>query len=456
MTSKHGSSRGSRSSRLGLEGLESRTVLSGMPIDLAGLAQSVLTRLSCDPAVVDAGDQVADVEATGFSVVLPSVVPNGLPVRALIMAVGADGLPVAFNGEISLSSTDEAASLPETATLSRGRGFVSVTFATAGEQTLSVTTGGENPLTGSDTTQVAEPIVATQLVLRLPKEVRADAPVAAMLMAVDASGRRVPNFSGEVSITSSDEAATLPETVTFVMGRAMAPVTFRTEGEQTLTVKAGDLTAEATTMVAAQPAVADFRIQLQPEVVAGRPTLVTVVAVDADGAPVRGFSGSATLTASDEGARLPDAVQFRRGRAYFQVAFASLGEQQITAATGDLKATATTMVKEAPAVSSLTLWMPRQAVVGLPMLIQVAALDADGRLARGFSGILDVKSSDSDATLPSTVEFINGIALLQATFATVGDQTLSVSDPAKPELTASGTTTVIPLRLPELPPWFRR
>ena len=134
--------RNSPSPRLGIEGLEARAVLSGMPIDLVGLVNDGLSRLTGGrlPAI-DAGYWATDVEATGFSVVLPSAVPNGLPVRALIMAVGADNRPASFTGDVTLSSTDGAAVLPETVSLSRGRAFVSVTFKTAGEQTLSLSSG---------------------------------------------------------------------------------------------------------------------------------------------------------------------------------------------------------------------------------------------------------------------------------------------------------------------------
>lgn len=442
----------SRGLQLGLEGLEPRTVLSGMPIDLVGLAQSVLTRLSDGRLPgADAGDMVTDVEATGFSVVLPSAVPNGLPVRALIMAVGADNRPASFSGEVYLSSSDEAAVLPESVSFSRGRAFVSITFNTTGEQTLTASTVGIAPITGSDTTRVAAPIVATQLVMRMPESTRVGSPVKVMLMALDANGRSVPNFSGDVSLTSSDAAATLPATVTFERGRAVATVTFGTAGEQTLTATAGELTAEAATTVAAQPVVADFRIALRPDMVAGQTTRVAVVAVDADGVAIREFNGSVAIASTDPEATLPETVQFVQGRGYFEVAFATLGEQQVTVTAGDVQASATTSVKAAPAVSGINVWLPRQVIAGLPMLAQLVAVDADGRLVRGFTGSLAVSSSDADATLPSTVEFLNGIALLRVTFATAGEQTLSVGS-ADSAVSGSGSTTVKALRLPNLPP----
>ena len=96
--------------RLGVEGLEPRLVLSGMPIDLPSFGLGELTRLSGGRLPpVEGGDPVVDVEAAGFSVSLASRVPNGLPVRALIIATGADGRPVPFRGERQLSTSDGAA-----------------------------------------------------------------------------------------------------------------------------------------------------------------------------------------------------------------------------------------------------------------------------------------------------------------------------------------------------------
>ena len=452
--------RGARTSALGLEGLEPRTVLSGMPIGLQFL--SVLHRLpggsQPTPPMSPISDPIGDVEAAGFSIILPSAVQNGLPVRALITAVDATNRPVPFSGDVAFSSSDKAATLPETATFVRGRAIVNVSFATPGEQTLTVSTVGEPPVTGTVTTQVAEPAVATQLALLLPATTRVDSPVRITIMALDAKGRVVPTFTGEATLSTSDEAAALPESVVFERGRATALVTFGTDGEQTLVTKAGDLTAEATTAVAPQPVVADFRIEIRPEVVVGEPTKVSIVAVNAEGQVIRDFSGSATLASSDPTARIPETIQFRRGKAVFQAAFTALGTQQITATSGDVKASATTTVKESPTVAGFSVWMPRNVIAGMPAVAQLMAVDADGRLVRGFTGTLDVSSSDADATLPSTVTFINGIAFLRVTFATVGAQSITVVDPGKPDATGAASTNVMALRFPSrspLPPVSR-
>ena len=64
-------------------------------------------------------------------------------------------------------------------------------------------------------------------------------PVVVTIVATDAQGRPVPTFSGTATLTSSDRAAKLPQSVRFVGGRATVRVTFGTLGEQTLTATSG-------------------------------------------------------------------------------------------------------------------------------------------------------------------------------------------------------------------------
>ena len=61
-------------------------------------------------------------------------------------------------------------------------------------------------------------------------------------------------------------------------------------------------------------------------------------------------------------------------------------------------------------------------------------------------------TTHADATLPSTVTFINGIAFLRVTFATVGAQSITVVDPSKPDAKGSASTNVMELRFPGRPP----
>ncbi len=74
--------------------------------------------------------------------------------------------------------------------------------------------------------------------------------------------------------------------------------------------------------------------------------------------------------------------------------------------------------------------------------VQVLAEDASNHLAGSYSGTATITSSDSGATLPASVTFDNGRASFQVTLATLGQQSITVTDNATSTLTGSATTNV--------------
>jgi hypothetical protein len=79
---------------------------------------------------------------------------------------------------------------------------------------------------------------------------------------------------------------------------------------------------------------------------------------------------------------------------------------------------------------------------GVPVSVQIAALDAYGNLVRGYTGTATITAAN--ATLSSsTVSFVNGVATIQATFATPGTQSITVKDSSGVVPTAIATTDVV-------------
>ena len=300
---------------------------------------------------------VSPVAATGLRLIVPPQARAGVPTLVTAIAIDADGRPVpSFSGSATVSSSDSAASLPLTEVNFRnGRASFSVTFATAGPQTVRVTTLTYQAMTGIASTSVtAAPTVRSFLVF-MPRQVDAGKPVSVSIVAVDAANRPIPGFTGTVAVTSSDSAATLPSSVSFANGRATARVTFATPGSQSITVRggvAGDVVATASTRVVAAPVAVAFTVKLPKTVAVGLPVNVTIVAVDAQGRTVPSFSGTATLSSSDTAAKLPSSVTFFGGRAVVRVTFGTLGEQTLTAfrvwsgPDGSMSGTAKTQVGE--------------------------------------------------------------------------------------------------------------
>src|SRR5205823_2318795 len=92
--------------------------------------------------------------------------------------------------------------------------------------------------TGSTATTLDPAPAATQLLVVTPEQVTAGVPTAVTVVALDASGHRVPDYTGTVSLTSSDGQVTLPADYTFTAsdnGSHLFSATFATAGHQTLT-----------------------------------------------------------------------------------------------------------------------------------------------------------------------------------------------------------------------------
>lgn len=298
------------------------------------------------------------------------------------------------------------------------------------------------------TTEVAPLQVSLQL--RMPSSAPNGLPVAAVISAVDAAGRPLFSASGSVTVTSSDAAATFPATVQLRNGRALVPVTFRTAGPQTLTVTdalVADRTATASTTVAPPVVTTKLLVMIPPQVRAGMPTTVTALAVDAAGRLAPTFSGTATVTSSDAAASLPMVeVLFKNGRATFPVSFATVGKQTVTVTSlGDSQVAGigSTNVAAPQALSSFLVMVPPRIVTGTPVNVAIIALDAAKQPIRGYTGTVTLASSDTAATLPTTVTFTSGRAIARVTFASLGSQTLSVRGGVADDIVGAATVTVV-------------
>jgi hypothetical protein len=289
--------------------------------------------------------------AVKLTVMLPAQVRAGVPTSVTALAVDASGRPVpTFNGTATVTSSDPAASLPLIeVSFKNGRSTFQVTFATAGSQTVTAASLSDSAVSGTGRTTVIAPPVLASFFMLAPPRVVAGAPVSVAIVALDANKRPIPDYSGTATLVSSDPAATLPSTVTFKGGRAVARVTFGTPGSQTVSVwggVGGDILATASTTVVAVPVVSTFGVLLPRAVPAGVPVVATVVALDAQGRPVPTFTGTASLASSDQAAKLPPTVTFVNGRALVRIMFTTLGEQTLTVTSGSVVGTGKTRVGE--------------------------------------------------------------------------------------------------------------
>ena len=97
-------------------------------------------------------------------------------------------------------------------------------------------------------------VVTERFVLKVPTTTVVGVPTFVTVVAVDATGNWVPNYTGIVALTTTDGAALLPARYAFTAadkGLHVFEVTFKTAGPQKLAATDGSLVSSAAIMVSA-------------------------------------------------------------------------------------------------------------------------------------------------------------------------------------------------------------
>jgi hypothetical protein len=299
--------------------------------------------------------------------------------------------------------------------------------------------------------------VATQFAVFVTRDATVGSQANVVVVALDADGRPVKNYTGTVALTSTDSAATLPADYTFTAadhGRHTFTVTFGTSGSQTVTAtdKADStITGSSTVMVDPAAVATHFYVSIERNTYAGSPARVIVAALDADNNLVRNFTGTVHFTSTGVGATLPADYTFTaadRGAKVFTVTPSAAGSLTLTAtdtADSTITGSATVTVNAAQVATHFAL-LVRPAVSSTDStLVLVVALDANNRPVAGYTGTVHFTSSDTAAGLPADYMFTaadRGVKAFTVSFATAGKQTLTVTDMSSSSLTGTATVNV--------------
>jgi hypothetical protein len=336
--------------RLTLENLETRALLSASPG----------SHYSYGGGGYGYGysSQALNNTAAEFYVAVGWQIQSGTQTTVKLYAEDSYGrLAAGYDGTVKLSSSDSKATLPSTVTFQNGVATIQAAFATPGQQTITATDSTSSSLTGTATTTVIAPAVASLFYVELRPAAQAGVQTTVQIAALDQYGNVVRNYDGTADLTSTDSAAKFPATVTFQNGWATFQVTFGTAGTQSITAtdsKSSSLTGSATTSVAPADVASQYSFSLPSTVHSGSPVSVELFALDSSGNVVRGYTGTVKITSSDTAAKLPSSITFQNGVANFQVTFNTTGTESITAtdASGVVKAvTASTNVLAARSTS---------------------------------------------------------------------------------------------------------
>jgi phospholipase/lecithinase/hemolysin len=149
----------------------------------------------------------------------------------------------AYTGTVKFTSSAAQANLPAAYTFTADDAGVhtfSVSVQTAGTESISATDTARPSITGTQSGIVITPTTSVRLTVATPASVSAGTAFSVTVTAWDAYGNLATNYTGTVTLTSTDGAATLPGPYTFTAADQgvhtfVNGVTLTSSGTQTIT-----------------------------------------------------------------------------------------------------------------------------------------------------------------------------------------------------------------------------
>jgi subtilisin family serine protease len=188
-------------------------------------------------------------------------------------------------------------------------------------------------------------------------------------------------------------------------------------------------------------------------VAAGMSGTFTVMAMSPSGGTDTSFLGTIDFSSTDSQAGLPVSYTFTdadAGTHNFTVTLKTAGTQAITSTdTADeaIIGTEDNIVVQAGAATSLKVaGFPTAETAGTQRSFNVAAYDAYGNLATGYTGTVHFTTSDGQASIPADDTFTpedQGTLTFSGTLETAGTQSITATDTIAPSLTGTDSGIMV-------------
>jgi hypothetical protein len=179
---------------------------------------------------------------------------------------------------------------------------------------------------------------------------------------------------------------------------------------------------------------------------AGTPISITVTALNGNNQPDTNYQGTIHFTSNDPQAVLPPDYTYTpadQGVHVFSATLKTSGSRTITAtdiANASITGNDAIQVDPAAASTLQVAGFPSPTTAGVQHSVTITARDPYGNTATGYTGTVDVTSSDSQATLPPDYTFVPadaGVKTLPVTLKTVGTQSITATDTVTGSITGT-------------------
>jgi parallel beta-helix repeat protein len=418
-------------------------------LTVADTVNASLTATQSGILVTAAANAAKSFVVTGFGSPATAGVADELQVTALDTF---GNVATNYTGTVHFTSTDLSAALPADYTFTiadAGAHTFTATLFTAGLRTIQAIDTADATILGKQQFIQVMPTAASNLVVTgFVTPVAAGTPASVTVTAKDTYGNVTSNYTGTVSVTSSDPSASLPGAYTFTTADAGShtfSATLFTAGSQTLT--ATD-TSNAT-VTGKQSAIRVNPLAATTLSVTGYPSATTagasgnfsVSAYDTYGNLVTGYTGTVHFTSTDPIAVLPADYTFSTadaGKKIFPATFKTAGAQSLSAtdtANSGLTATQTGIQVAASATAKgfAVTGFTNPIAAGQASTFTVTAVDAYGNVSAGYLGTVHFTTTDLNAQvqLPADYTFTaadQGSHTFSATLISTGLRTIQATD----------------------------
>jgi hypothetical protein len=390
----------------------------------------------------------------------PATIPAGAPFSFTMTAEDRFGnVETGYTGTVHFGAlaNDAQAVLPADYTFTAADAgthlFTATLTKTAGAflATTDVATGVR-----SSANIAVTPLAAVSLSISVSPTTPIRIPVSVVVSAVDQFGNVATAYTGTAHFASSDPQAELPADYTFTAadaGTHIFTATLNTAGTQTLSVTESANPAFSSqaqiSVVSVVPA--SFELFASPTATAGVAQTYVLVALDAAGNVLTGYTGMVHLSSSDAQAALPADYTFTaadRGIHNFTVTLKTAGTQSISIAdTAHPSVNSSVSVSVAAgAVSHFVISGPTSVTKGVGFKITVSAVDDFGNVNTGSRGTVHLSSTDLTG---GTQNFTfsnndNGVHIFSYTFNALGFQTITIVDTTNSTIFGNDTVDVLP------------
>ena len=399
----------------------------------------------------------------------PGTATAGTAVSLAVTAKDAFGnTATGYSGTVHFTTSDASAVLPANSTLTSGTGNFSVTFKTAGTQTVTGTDTVTSSITGTTGNVVVSAAAATHFTVAVAGSATAGVAFSGSVTALDQFNNIATGYTGTIHWTTSDSGAStaLPANYTFVSADSGVHIftnsfTLVTAGTQTVTATdtvTGSIIGTSANITVSAAAASQLIVTAPGTATAGVAINTSVTAKDQYGNTAVSYLGTVHFTKTDSGiaSALPANYTFVGGDNGVHiftngVTLVTVGNQTVTATdtvTGSINGTSGTIAVGAAAASTLTVTAPTSTTAGVLFSSTVTALDQFGNTATGYRGIVHFTKTDGGAlaSVPVNYTFTSGDSGVH-TFSsgvklvTAGSQTLTATDTVTNSIT--GTTATI-------------